>query len=430
MRIAWIGPARDGGGVPGMGALLLGGLLDAGAAVDFYTTDSPDDLAAGLRGQPNLHPVRTEIPWEWGRWYSRKPYRAFIASTYMRTRAYRRLTRMLIERHARQPYDCIFQLSQTELFELGKHRESLPPIVVYPCVHAAGELRWHRRESAYALQSERAPMHYLTRAILAYRSAVQKGEVRKPAMLIGMSRRFNELVAQDYGVDPQRQAVLYHPIATATSDATPLAERPAGGTIRMLFVARISVRKGVEQIVELSRRLDNLHGQVQIDVIGDRTQWSDYRAHLQALNPRTARYTGSLNHDQVMAAYDRADLLLLPSMYEPGGLVVGEGLSRGMVAVVSDEVGSGEPVDEDVCRKFPAGDMDEFERQVRRMIEDLRTRRAALRAAARQQAIEHFAPDKIAGQLMELLRTASAPPGASSAASGAGKQPAAVAEVR
>lgn len=420
MRIAWLGPAKDDGGVPGMGALLLEGALDAGADIDLYTTDTMDDLARGVQNRRNLRLVRTDTNWEWDRWYSRKPYRAFISGTYLRTRAYKRLTRMLIERNARQPYDCVFQLSQTELFELGKHRDSLPPIVVYPCVHAAGELRWHRRESAYALQSEKAPMHYLTRAILAYRSAVQKREVRKPAMLIGMSRRFNELVAQDYGIDPRRQAVLYHPIRTAVPDAPQLAPRPEGEPIRMLFVARISVRKGLEQIIELSRRLDDLHGQIQIEVMGDRTQWSDYRAHLKELNPRTSRYAGSLNHLKVMAEYDRADVLLLPSMYEPGGLVVGEALSRGLVAVVSDEVGSGEPVDEDVCRKFPAGNVDEFERQVRRIIDDLRTRRAALRVAARQQAIEHFAPDKIARQLMELLRTAAS----------SGKQPAAAAEAR
>jgi glycosyltransferase involved in cell wall biosynthesis len=188
----------------------------------------------------------------------------------------------------------------------------------------------------------------------------------------------------------------------------------------MLYVARISVRKGLEQIVELSRRLDDLHGQVQIDVIGDRTQWSDYRGHLKDLNPRTSRYAGGLNHDKVMAEYERADLLLLPSLYEPGGLVVGEALSRGLAAVVSDEVGSGEPVDEEVCRKFPAGNVDAFERQVRRMIDDLRARRPALRAAARRQAIEHFAPDRVAGQLMELLHTAAA----------AGEQPAVVAEAR
>ena len=403
MRIAWFGPAKDDGGVPGMGALLLEGVLDEGVSVDLYTTDSTDDIAKSLRNRPNLHLVRTETRWKWGRWYSRKPYRAFISGTIARTRAYGRLCDLLIEQNAREPYDCIFQLSQTELFKLGRMTDKLPPIIVYPCVHAAGELRWHRRESAYALQSERAALHYLTRMILKYRSIKQKREVQKPAMLIGMSRRFNELTRQDYGIDSARQVVLYHPIRTATPDALPLANRDGVTPIRMLFVARISVRKGVEFIVELSHRLDDLSGRIQLDVIGGHTQWSDYREHLKELNPRTSRYLGSLNHRDVMAEYEKADILLLPSTYEPGGLVLGEALSRGVCAVVSDEVGSGEPVDGDVCRKFPAGDMDAFEKQTRKLVEDLGIRRADLREAARQQAIEHFEPKKITRQFCDLL---------------------------
>ena len=406
MRIAWLGPAQESGGVPGMGLLLLEGLLDLGVEADFYTPYTLDEIPAALRQRPNLQMVRTETGWQWDRWYSRKPYRAFISGTIVRTRAYSRLAKMLIERNATRSYDCIFQLSQTELFTLGRHREHLPPIVVYPCVHAAGELRWHRRESAYALQSEKRWMHYLTRAILAYRTRVQKQEVQKPAMLIGMSRRFNELVAQDYGVDPARQAVLYHPIRSAAPDAPPLADRPDDGPIRALFVARISVRKGLDQIVELSRRIDDMAGQISIDVIGDRTQWSDYRAHLKDLNPRVSQYAGPLHHHEVMAEYDKSDLLLLPSLYEPGGLVVGEALSRGMCAVVSDEVGSGEPVDDHVCRKYPAGDLDQFEKQVRQMVADLRLRRKELREAARREAQEHFEPDKVCAQLLGLLETA------------------------
>lgn len=406
MRIAWLGPARDGGGVPGMGGLLLEGVLDQGISVDLYTTDKPGQLPPSVRGHSNLRLIRTDSRWEWDRWYSRKPYRAFISGTLARPKAYVRLCDMLAKHNAADRYDCIFQLSQPELFKLGKMREKLPPIIIYPCVHAAGELRWHRRESAYALQSERAPQHYLTRMILAYRSAKQKKEVQKPAMLIGMSRRFNELVAQDYAVDPRRQAVLYHPIRAATPDAPPLVERPAGGVVRMLYVSRISVRKGVEQIVQLSHRLDDLAGKIQIDVIGDRTQWSDYTAHLKELNPRTSRSLGVLTHPAVMAEYDQADILLLPSMYEPGGLVVGEALSRGLCAVVSDEVGSAEPVDADICRRFPAGNFAEFERQTRKLISDLPLRGKPLREQARLAAIEHFAPEKIARQLLDLLTRA------------------------
>lgn len=406
MRIAWFGPAKDDGGVPGMGALLLEGILDQGVDVDLYTTDTMTDLARSVRDRPNLRLIRTDMNWQWGRWYSRKPYRAFVSGTIARTKAYGRLCDLLIEHNSRQRYDCIFQLSQTELFKLGRMSAQLPPIIVYPCVHSAGELRWHRRESAYALQSEGTALHYLTRMVLVYRSARQKREVQKPAMIIGMSRRFNELTAQDYDIDPAQQAVLYHPIRSASPDAPPLAGRPAGQPIRLLYVSRISVRKGLEQIVQLSHRLDDLAGKIQIDVIGDRTQWSDYRAHLKELNPRTSRNLGPMKHAAVMEEYERADGLLLPSMYEPGGLVVGEALSRGLPAVVSDEVGSGEPVDDQVCRKFTAGNLDEFEKQTRSLVADLQVRSGELRKMARQEAIEHFAPAKISRQLLGLFERA------------------------
>jgi glycosyltransferase involved in cell wall biosynthesis len=406
MRIAWLGSARDGGGVPGMGGMLLEGLLNRGAQVDMFTTESDQEIAHSLRGHKNLNIVRTDPRWSWGRWYSRKAFLAFMSSTIARARAYGRLCDLLIARNSQVPYDCIFQLSQTELFKLGRRHKELPPIVVYPCVHAAGELRWHRRESAYARQSESMFMHYVSRIFLIYRSAVQKRELRKPALILGMSHRFNELLSQDYGIDPRRQAVLYHPIRTATNDTLPTQERAdsrEGRPIRILYVARISVRKGVEQIIELSHRLDDLHGQIQIDVIGDRTQWSNYLQHLKNLNPRTSRYLGALSHDATMSAYGDADLLLLPSMYEPGGLVVGEALSQGVCIVVSDEVGSAEPIEGDCCRKFPAGNVAEFERQTRALIQDVRGRPDELRAHAHAQAVESFAPGKIADQLFGIL---------------------------
>ena len=321
----------------------------------------------------------------------------------LRGAAHGRLCDLLLQRHRESAYDCVFQLSQTELFKLGRHLHELPPVVVYPCVHAAGELRWHARESAYALQSEPTAMHYLVRGYLMFRSLLQRREMQKPAMILGMSRRFNQLIEADYAVPRQRLQVLYHPIPSAGEPLPPTGPS-SNGPLRLLYIARISVRKGVEQIVELSRRLDDLSGQVQIQVIGDRTQWSDYRKHLKSLNPRTAEYLGGLSHEKTMAAYDTADMLLLPSHYEPGGIVVGEALSRGVPVVVSDAVGSAELIDADCCRSFPAGDTGAFEREVRRLIEDLKNRRAQIRETAWREAERHFNSTKIAADMMRHLQ--------------------------
>jgi glycosyltransferase involved in cell wall biosynthesis len=398
MRIASIGS-----GVSGLGVFLLEGILQQGVEVDYYC--SFEDIPERLQNVENLTFVTTPREWEWGKWYSRNSFLAFLSGTVARTKAYNRLSEKLIENHAKRAYDCVFQFSQTELFKIGENLDKLPPVVIYPCSHAAGELRWHRRESAYALQSESFFVHYITRAYYTYRAQVQKRQADKPALIIGPSRQFNRLMADDYNIPPERQAVIYHPTRLQDeANAKRVDEASNHRTItNLLFISRISFRKGLEYIVELSDRLVDLEGQIQIDVIGGYTQWSDYRGHLKELNPKTARYRGELPHPEMMTTYDTADILLVPSLYEPGPIVVSEALSRGLCVVGSDAVGAGEIVEGDCFRSFANENMNEFERQVRLLIDDLKIRRQELRQSAREQAQKHFAPEKIAKDMILLF---------------------------
>jgi glycosyltransferase involved in cell wall biosynthesis len=402
LRVAWFGEVGDGANV-GMVSLLLDGILRHGCQVDYYCM--VEEVPKWLLQYDNLSVISTPPDWSWDRWYSRAHFAAFVSGLVARTKAYNRACEKVLHRHSADPYDCVFQFSQTELFKLGRNLDKLPPIVIHPCTHAAGELYWHRRESAYALQSEKWWMHYITRLILTYRAGVQKREMRKPTLIIGPSHRFNALVSADYNVLPTRQRVLYHLAPPPTEETIRVADKAAANrsVIKLLMVSRISVRKGVQYIVELSHRLDNLAGQIQLDVAGDRTQWSDYLAHMKELNPRTARYLGQLDYKDVLAAYEAADILLVPSVYEPGPIVTSEALARGVCVVTSDAVGAGEVITGDCHRSFTSGDIDQFEHQVRQMIADVKTRRSELRQLAREQYQKHFTPDKIAQDLVRIL---------------------------
>jgi glycosyltransferase involved in cell wall biosynthesis len=401
LRIAWIGVVREGGGVPGMGRELLEGILKTGVEVDFFTQESCECLDEREGDYPNLHIFVKPSWFRWNRWYSRGKFASFLFSTVARAQAARKISEVVIERHRERRYDCIFQLSQTELFALGRRMNALPPVVIYPCVHAAGELRWHRLESQYARQSERTSIHFVTRLFLMFRAGVQRRDLRRAAMVVGMSRRFNELIVQDYGILPERTEVLYHPISQAHDASSPSVSEAL--PLKLLYISRISVRKGVEMIVELSRRLKDLKGLVALEVIGDRTLWSDYTSHLKQLNPTVASYVGQLGNREVRQRLTAAAGLLLPSHYEPGGLVVGEALSAGVPVVVSDEVGSGEPVDSEVCRRFPAGDIDAIEFAVRTLVQDVLRDREHLRVVAKTQANKHFSPDEVARKLVGIL---------------------------
>jgi glycosyltransferase involved in cell wall biosynthesis len=66
---------------------------------------------------------------------------------------------------------------------------------------------------------------------------------------------------------------------------------------------------------------------------------------------------GHLEGDDLTDAYEQADVLVVPSLYEPWGLVVHEGLAYGLPVVTTDEVGAADDLIEHGKNGFvvPAG---------------------------------------------------------------------------
>jgi glycosyltransferase involved in cell wall biosynthesis len=385
---------------------LLSGLVGEGHDVTVFSGGSAEDFRIAMGDlAPHATVISHPPQWEWNRWYSRNPLGVFFSSFWARRRAYSQVVRSLLAEHRRQPFDVVVQFSQTELFELLGQLDRLPPFLLFPCVHAAGELRWHRRESRLARRSESLLKHYAVRANLVHRAHLQRRCCRAVHGVVGMSKRFNQLLVEDYGVDPQNQTVVYQPIDPV--DDTPeaideAAERP----LRLLFVGRVSVRKGVEMLVELSRRLDGLADRVTLTIVGGTSFWSDYSGVLADLNPRIANWVGAKPHAEVVRLMSESDALVVPSHYEPGGIVVAEALSRGCVVIASDEVGSAEPLPDSVCRRFAAGDADALERIVRQLVDCPPDERQRLRREAQAVAASGFAPERTTAALVAALRAA------------------------
>lgn len=400
----------ESGSVALLAAQLLAGLLESGAEVDLYQPAAAEQVPAELRAMPGLRVIEAAVPLRWERWRERHHALALLVSFAARGRTQMRLAARLLLNHRRRPYDVIFQFSQTELLLLGLLAPWLPPIVVQPSTTAAGELRWHVREGAYARRSEGQLLHWVVRGYLYLRRGVQRRQLRQARLVLAASRAFADSIVADYRLDPARVRVLRHPIAL---DTLARVERPDGEDRAplLLFASRISVRKGLELVVELTHRLDDLEGAVRINVLGAPSLWSDYSKHLKDLNPRVSRYVRHLPMQLMAQVYGIVDVVLCPSHFEPFSLVVAEALAAGIPVVASDEVGAAEDVDPEVCRRFPAGDMAAFEREVRRLLEDLERPGEADRLArlARDEARRRFDPGEIGAELGRLLSEAAAP---------------------
>jgi glycosyltransferase involved in cell wall biosynthesis len=290
------------------------------------------------------------------------------------------------------------------LSDLGLRREIsvLPPLVVHPETHMAGELRWFVRERELASKCEKRWRMVAVEGMLRFRRRRQRRDIKLASKVVAISECFGQHLIDDYGLDPARVTVVPNPIDVEALQ--PTGNRPAGLPVVVAFVSRMSTRKGVDLVVALSHRLADLAGDIVIDLAGDHTLWSDYRPLLAGLHPLTARYRGRLDRQELIAFLRSADLLIQPAKFEPFGLTVGEALACGVPVVATTAVGAGEAVSPACCELVPPDDLDALEMAVRKMLGRIRSEEGrAMRETAREEAERLFSPADVASRVAGVL---------------------------
>jgi glycosyltransferase involved in cell wall biosynthesis len=118
------------------------------------------------------------------------------------------------------------------------------------------------------------------------------------------------------------------------------------------------------------------------------------------------RFLGFVNQSQLPAVYASADLMALPSEYEPFAVVVNEAMCCGCPVVASDRVGAAQDLVAPVRREFvyPAGDVDALAALLREALAN----RAGL-ALLREAAVAHmntWSPERNVAATYEAFSTA------------------------
>jgi glycosyltransferase involved in cell wall biosynthesis len=109
----------------------------------------------------------------------------------------------------------------------------------------------------------------------------------------------------------------------------------------VLFVGRLEVAKGLQELLSAFARAVIEENDLCLAIVGD----GSLRAHVEAIAAKPdcrVTYLGRLSGDDVLRGYLAADLLVLPSLFEPWGLVINEAMACGLPVIVSDRVGCAE----------------------------------------------------------------------------------------
>jgi glycosyltransferase involved in cell wall biosynthesis len=401
LHIAWLGPApSEHGGVPGVATELIDGLARRGHRIDCFFPSSarpvPDRLAANER----VTLVWGTASFAWGRWYSRTRLTAFLSGMLLRAIASLRLRRRIVERHAADPYDLIYQFSSLEGLGVPGELTRRLPLVVHPETHAAGELRAMLAERALALRCQSLARFALATAIMAARALVQRVAIRRARLLVCISGVFRDHMVRDYGFPREATAVVPNPVALERFAAS--HERPVGDPPTVLVLGRVAARKGVETVVAVARLLAERGYPLRLRIVGGPSLTSDYTCLLADL-PDNSEYAGPRPGEDMPGEVRGADLLLQASRYEPFALTVAEALAAGVPVVGTDEVGAIENVDRTVAAEVACGDVEAMAAAIVAMLEYERARPEQIRSLARAQAERLFAPEVVCEQIDAAL---------------------------
>ncbi|NJL35946.1 MAG: glycosyltransferase family 1 protein [Leptolyngbyaceae cyanobacterium SM1_4_3] len=206
------------------------------------------------------------------------------------------------------------------------------------------------------------------------------------------------------GTDIQRFGAIDRPIARQQLGLSP-------DTKVVLYVGRFDPRKGIETLVRAVNHPEvRQHSDFKLMIAGgSRPGHSDgeERDRIEGivnelgLGDRT-EFLGRLDHTQLPTYYAAADVCVVPSHYEPFGLVAIEAMASGTPVVASDVGGlQFTVVPEETGLLAPAQDEDAFAFAISRILADP-TWRDQLGKASRQRVESCFSWDGVAAQLGDL----------------------------
>lgn len=401
LRIAWLGGAPlETGGAPGVVTELLDGLARRGHEIDCFFPGTGVTVPARLTAHDNLSFIWGTSAWRWDRWYSRTKIASFTTGLLSRAIASVRLQQEIARRHRERPYDLIYQNQTIESLGVPSSLTRTIPLVIRPDSHMAGELRCLIAERQLAFLCQPHYIFFLVAAIMAFRALIQKVRIRRASLLICISSVFRDHMVHDYSFPRERTLVVTNPVRL---DRFEVVDRAPGDPPLVLVPTRISVRKGIEDVIAVSRLLHERGVRLRIRIVGGPSNWSDYTRLLADLPSEIAEYGGRIAPAQMPAELQASDLVLLASKYDPCPMSVLEALAAGVPVVATNEVGSIEGVDRSVVSEVRVGDVAAMADAIEDMLGRVQASPAEMRSMARAEAERRFARDVVCEQISDAL---------------------------
>jgi glycogen synthase len=208
--------------------------------------------------------------------------------------------------------------------------------------------------------------------------AVERRMVRDADHVVTCSHYMRGHVADVFGIPPQRMTAI--PNGIDPTDLQPVPDLPrlrarfaAPDERLVLLVGRLVYEKGFHLALDAMPTLIQRLGGVRFLVAGSGTAEAELKAQAERLGlMQHGSFVGWTGDDVLHSLYRIADLCVVPSLYEPFGLVALEAMASGCPCIVADTGGLREvvPRGSRVGLRFRARDSRSLARIAERLLSD------------------------------------------------------------
>lgn len=235
--------------------------------------------------------------------------------------------------------------------------------------------------------------------------SVESWLVHESDSLITCSASMSDEITELFGPGLVETRVIRNGIDVAR---WPFARRRArSGPAELLYLGRLEYEKGVHDAIAALPRIRRTHPGTTLTIAGDGTQqdWLVEQARKHKVL-KAVDFIGRVDHEQLVALLHRADAAVLPSHYEPFGIVALEAAATGAPLVTSNVGGLGEAViDGETGVSFPPRDVARLATAVRAVLDDpVSAQRMA--EAARERLTSDFDWDTVAADTAQVYMAA------------------------
>jgi glycogen(starch) synthase len=231
----------------------------------------------------------------------------------------------------------------------------------------------------------------------SYIHGVERKMVRSADRVITCSQYMRRHVSEVFGVPKRKVTMIQNGIdpqdlePVEHQDLTALRARYAAPDEKLiLLVGRLVYEKGFHLALEALPRVIERLGNVRFVVCGTGTAEADLKAQARKLGLlQHGSFIGWTGDDKLHALYRVADLCVVPSIYEPFGLVALEAMASGCLCLVADTGGLREvvPAGGKAALRFRARDPRSLGRMLEKMLTDEELRRRLV-AEAREHVLQ------------------------------------------